>query len=280
MGCVDRGWTEAWKPQGTWTWGVVGSLLVHGLLVAALVVVYQGRPTPRRLVVPVEAIVLVPTQPGPRKGGGGCPAPVARPETVAPKPAPPPVKPKPRVRRKPRTRIRPAPPAPEPKSTPVISTPAPPPPITRSQSATKANSLAGAPGAARGSSGSGRGGRGGGRGSGSGGGVGAGQGTGAGSGSALQGYLGNVRQLLERQKKYPWMARRRHLQGVVIIMFTIAAGGQIESSRIRRSSGHDLLDKAARETLHRVGRFPPLPAVLNRRKLTIEVPLAFRLRQD
>ncbi|MCK9376602.1 MAG: energy transducer TonB [Syntrophobacterales bacterium] len=76
------------------------------------------------------------------------------------------------------------------------------------------------------------------------------------------------------------MARRRQLQGVVVVRFTIAAGGQIDASRISRSSGHDLLDEAAKETLRRVGRFPPLPPELNRQKLTIEIPLAFRLNND
>jgi protein TonB len=76
------------------------------------------------------------------------------------------------------------------------------------------------------------------------------------------------------------MARQRNVQGVAVVIFTISAGGQIESSRISRSSGHDLLDEASRDTIRKVGKFPPLPAELNRKNLTIEIPLAFRLRQD
>jgi protein TonB len=76
------------------------------------------------------------------------------------------------------------------------------------------------------------------------------------------------------------MARQRHIQGVVVMVFTITSGGQIESYRISRSSGQDLLDEASRETIRRVGKFPPFPAELNRQNLTIEIPLASRLRQD
>ncbi len=76
------------------------------------------------------------------------------------------------------------------------------------------------------------------------------------------------------------MARRRQLQGVVVLEFTIAAGGEIESYGVSRSSGQDLLDEAAKETIRRVGHFPPFPANLNRRKLSIAVPLAFHLRTD
>jgi periplasmic protein TonB len=76
------------------------------------------------------------------------------------------------------------------------------------------------------------------------------------------------------------MARRRGLQGVVVMRFTIAAGGQILSFRVSRASGHNLLDQAARNTIRRVGKFPPFPTELNRQKLTIEIPLAYRLRTD
>jgi len=277
MECGYQEWRDAWKPQGTWTWGMLGSLLLHGLLLAGIVVVYHDRPPRPKVVVPVEAICLV--SPGPR-GGGGQPAPVTRPQPATQKPKPrvsPP--PKPRVKPKPRPKVRPAPP-PEPTKAPVIPTPAPAPAITQAKPSltATAGSRTCPPGAS--ASGTGRGGRGGGPGSGSGPGVGSGRGQGVGSGSALQGYLHTIRQLLEKQKDYPRMARRRNMQGVVIVMFTIAAGGQIESARVSRSSGHDLLDEGARNTIKRVGRFPPFPAELNRQKLTIKIPLAFRLTHD
>lgn len=268
--CCQR-WSETWKPRGTWSWGVLGSVLIHGLIVATVVAVFHEAPSKQKVVVPVEAMTLVPFKPGPAGGGGGRPAPVTRPEPVTHKPAPVCPQPKPQVKPKLPPKVKLAPP-PEPTEPPVIPTPASPTAITTSRG--------NAPGPTAGALGSGQGGRGGGRGTGSGSGVGPGQGRGSGSGSALQGYLREIRQLLEKQKDYPWMARRRNIQGVVVVRFTIAAGGQIDASRISRSSGHDLLDEAAKETLRRVGRFPPLPADLNRQQLTIEVPLAFHLRQD
>jgi protein TonB len=280
MECGYQEWRDAWKPQGTWTWGMLGSLGLHGLLLAGIVAVYHDRPPRPKVVVPVEAICLV--SPGPRGGGGGQPAPVTRPQPAAQKPKPritPPAKP--RVKPKPQPKVRPAPP-PEPTKAPVIPTPAPAPAITQAKSSltATAGSRTCPPGARAGASGTGRGGRGRGPGSGSGPGVGSGQGRGVGSGSALQGYLHTIRQLLEQQKDYPRMARRRNMQGVVVVMFTIAAGGQIESARVSRSSGHGLLDEGARNTIKRVGRFPPFPAALNRQKLTIKIPLAFRLTRD
>jgi protein TonB len=76
------------------------------------------------------------------------------------------------------------------------------------------------------------------------------------------------------------MARRRNIQGVVTVVFTIGSGGQIMAARVGRSSGQDLLDEAAQNTIRRVGQFPRFPAELNRQQLTVEVPLAFRLSND
>jgi protein TonB len=270
---------QRWKPGQIWVWAILGSLAVHGLTVGVMLAALQNRPLPRRVVVPVEAVTLVPLT-GP-SGGGGQPGPVTRPAPSTPKPAAPPVHPprKSRIKRKIRPKVKLAPP-PEPTKAPVLPTP-----ITASTRAQPAPAVAatnrtGASGAAGGVAGQGQGGAGGGGGTGSGRGMGSGQGRGTGSGSALSGYLREIRRLLEKHKDYPWMARRRQLQGVVAVVFTIGSGGQIEAARISRSSGHALLDRAAQDTVRRVGRFPPLPAALNRQKLTIEVPLAFRLRAE
>jgi len=95
----------------------------------------------------------------------------------------------------------------------------------------------------------------------------------------LQSYLAQVRGLLEKQKTYPWMARRQHREGVVVIKFTIGQAGEIAGHTIARSSGHEVLDGAAAEALQKVGRFPPLPAALGRSQLNIQVPLAYRLSE-
>jgi TonB family protein len=96
----------------------------------------------------------------------------------------------------------------------------------------------------------------------------------------LKSYLAEVRRLLEKHKTYPWMARRQHREGIVVLKFTIAKDGDIADHTIARSSGNEMLDGAAQETLQKVRRFPPLPAVLERSHLTIQVPLAFRLSES
>ena len=147
-------------------------------------------------------------------------------------------------------------------------------PWTEPRSPTPASqSIAATPGEGKAGSGSGTG-----SGTGVGTGTGAGgSGAGSGTGPVLKSYLQQVRSLLDQNKHYPALARRQHQEGVVVLRFTIAACGRIEATQLLRSSGHSLLDQEALETVRRVKSFPPFPPALNRERLTIELPLAFRL---
>lgn len=252
---------------------VLASVALHGLLLAGALLWSKELPPPKR-VVPVEAICL--TAGSGQAGGGVGPVSVVKPQATPSPPPPPPqpvkVKPKPK-------RVRPAPRSPEVE---------PPPPLALPRPAAVKPARPGPRAAVPAGSGSGRGagagsGQGAGRGQGPGSGTGAGSGpgtnpgSGSGSGTALKSYLAQVRRLLEQHKTYPWMARRQHREGVVVLKFTIGQDGAIAGQAIARSSGYEVLDAAAQETLHKVGHFPPLPATLERSHLTIQVPLSFRL---
>jgi protein TonB len=255
LGKSDGG-LKVWSPV------ILVSVAFHGLLLGGALLWSRETPRPRR-VVEVAAICLTT---GSGHAGGG----VGRVHAVKPqiKPQPQPVKKKPRpqrVRERPRRPEIPPPPA------LALARPSAPAPVRAVPAA-----------AAAGGSGSGRG-LGAGRGTGPGSGLGAGSGpgsapgSGTGAGTALKSYLAEVRRRLEKQKTYPWMARRQHLEGVVVLRFTIGKGGEIAGHQVGRSSGHEVLDDAAAGALQKVGRFPPLPPALGRSRLNIEVPLAFRL---
>lgn len=55
---------------------------------------------------------------------------------------------------------------------------------------------------------------------------------------------------------YPARARRRRLEGSVLCRIEVAADGEVVSVAVDRSSGHDILDRAAREALG-AWRFEP-----------------------
>ncbi len=263
-----------WK---SWSAVVLASVALHGLLLGSALLWSRELPRPRR-VVTVEAICL--TTGSGHAGGGASNVSSVKPQITSqpqpPKPQPVKERPKPR-----RVKAAPVPRPLEPPPPPALAIPRPSPPAP-----VHSGPVAAAPsgsGSGRGQgAGSGQGaGRGTGPGSGSGTGSGPGSdpGPGSGSGIALKSYLAEVRRLLEKHKTYPWMARRQHREGVVVLKFTIGQGGEIAGHTIARSSGHEVLDGAATEALQKVGRFPPLPPALGRSQLNIEVPLAFRLSE-
>jgi protein TonB len=276
--------------KALWLWALVGSLAVHFALMAAALSWKTEVRAKGRKVVPVEAVILTKVCPGPFGGHGGQPAPATQAlppasqpvQAAKPKPKP---KPKPVVRKpvkKPEYREE-IPDIPPPPTHPALSIPKPvPKPVPKPAYATSSlpsgSTTASTGGYCRTGSGSGSGSGGSGSGRGSGSGAGPGRGAGSGSGSLLQGYLRQIRSLLEHQKTYPVIAQRLNIQGVAVLQFTIAADGRLTGTSLCKSSGNDILDKAARETVRKVGRFPPLPAGLGRQQLTVEIPLAYRLR--
>lgn len=270
---------QAFESEWSWkSWGtaVLASAVFHGLLLCSALWCSLELPRPRR-VVPVEAIVLTT---GSGHAGGGVGRASAEKPQVTPQPPPPvpqTVKEKPKPKQM-RTALRPPeipPPLALALSRPTAPVPAPPGSVTVPPTGSGSGQGTGV-GSGQGS------GRGSGPGSGTGTGSGPGTDPGAGSGSgvAMKSYLAEVRRLLEKHKNYPWIARQQHREGVVILKFTIGEDGAIADDTIARSSGHEVLDEAAQETLHKVGRFPPLPAALGRSHLTIQVPLTFRLSES
>jgi protein TonB len=86
------------------------------------------------------------------------------------------------------------------------------------------------------------------------------------------GIVDAIRTAIERAKSYPPLARKRGIEGTVTAEFTINTSGYPENIRIVRSSGHDILDDAARKTLLRASPYPPV-------KGTLEVPITFRIER-
>lgn len=260
-----------WK---SWSGVILASMVLHGLILGSALW-WSGDAPPPRKVVTVEAICL--TSGSGHTGGGATRVSAEKSQVIPqPPPKPQPVKEKP----KPRVKPRPVPKAEEPPPpTLAMPRPAAPAPVRSSPAA----AVSGGSGSDRGQgAGSGRGsgrGTGPGTGTGSGSGPGTVPGPGSGAADAFKTYLAEVRSLLEKQKTYPLTARRQHREGVVVLKFTIGQGGEIAAHAVVRSSGHQVLDSAAAEALQKVGRFPPLPPVLGRAQLNIQVPLAFRLSE-
>lgn len=82
-----------------------------------------------------------------------------------------------------------------------------------------------------------------------------------------------IRKAIEDNLVYPYIAMKKKIEGTVMAEFTINNKGLPENIRITKSSGFDILDAAARNT---VVRSSPLPLVKGR----IEIPITFRLKKE
>lgn len=92
--------------------------------------------------------------------------------------------------------------------------------------------------------------------------------------SAQRIYMGEIAKKLQRYKVNP----RSTQEGTVLVRFTVDAQGEIMSRTILQSSGSKLLDDAAMASLDRAAPFPPLPGVVARGPLELQVPFHFITR--
>ena len=69
---------------------------------------------------------------------------------------------------------------------------------------------------------------------------------------AKQTLLSYLMAQIERHKRYPHAARKLGLEGVVHIAVLIDAGGNLASIRIEKTDAHQVLQKAATETMRKV----------------------------
>lgn len=75
---------------------------------------------------------------------------------------------------------------------------------------------------------------------------------------------------------YPLTARRRGIEGTVLLRVEINAEGRCQHVRVKRSSGHAVLDRAAVDTV-RQWRFVPARRGSDAVTATVQVPITFKL---
>lgn len=89
--------------------------------------------------------------------------------------------------------------------------------------------------------------------------------------------LGEVRNRLARYLAYPPLARARGWEGTVLVGFRLAADGQLEAIHVARSSGYDILDASAIDSLGKVGRIDDVAAITVAYAQQLELAVMYRL---
>jgi len=94
---------------------------------------------------------------------------------------------------------------------------------------------------------------------------------------SLAPYLQLVRERIANCKKYPSLARRRHLQGRVGVRFLLAGTGEAREISVSASSGQEILDRAALKAVQDAAPFPLPPAGLFDEAPMVELNIVFEL---
>jgi len=90
-------------------------------------------------------------------------------------------------------------------------------------------------------------------------------------------YKREVEPLFEDAKRYPRSARRAGLEGAALVDVHIDADGTIVEVELARSSGFELLDRAALDSARSVGKLPAPPPELRWESRTLRIPYRFSL---
>ena len=85
-----------------------------------------------------------------------------------------------------------------------------------------------------------------------------------------QDLYASIRNAIDRAKVYPLLARKRKIEGTVIMEFIINNKGYPQDIRVEKSSDHEILDSAAIKTLKNAA---PLPHIQGK----IIIPIRFKL---
>jgi TonB family protein len=228
-------------------------------LAATLAAVRPAPPLPA--VVPVTLLARLPGAPAPGDVSAGPPA--ASPAPVASPPTAPPPK---RVVLPKQPAPRPVPRSEPPKQVPPAAPPrvAPPaPPSAPSADGAGAPALAPTPG---------EGGGGGGEVAALGPGSGGAPGARGGGEDPLEVYAALVRARIQAQRRYSPMARRRGLEGVVMVRLQLAASGEVAKLLVEDGAPL-LLARSTEDAVARAGPFPPPPTGLG----VLRIPVRYRL---
>jgi len=98
--------------------------------------------------------------------------------------------------------------------------------------------------------------------------------------NALQRFLISVRKKIESKKKYPLAARDAGIEGKSGIKMTILKDGKLESVEITESSGSEILDDAALQSVRSALPFPSIPDSVSKDKVEVSLYLVFKINSD
>lgn len=96
---------------------------------------------------------------------------------------------------------------------------------------------------------------------------------GADADAAIESYVAELRGLVRRAQRYPALARRHRLEGVVLVRLVIQADGSVERADAD-DGAPEILARSAIDAIERASPFPPPPSA----PFHVELPIRWRLK--
>ena len=90
-------------------------------------------------------------------------------------------------------------------------------------------------------------------------------------------YAAMLGKIFAKNKQYPRAAQMRGQQGTTIVLVEIDASGAALSVSVKESSGFDVLDRQALESVKKSLPLPQPPEILRNREFSVLIPMVFRL---
>ena len=97
------------------------------------------------------------------------------------------------------------------------------------------------------------------------------------AGDALQSFARAVRRKIESSKKYPVSAQTAGIEGRTSVKMTILKDGRLRKAEVMKSSGYEILDRAALQSVRDAAPFPPIPQKVRRDELEMSITLVFKI---
>ncbi|MCD4668744.1 MAG: energy transducer TonB [Sulfurimonas sp.] len=88
-------------------------------------------------------------------------------------------------------------------------------------------------------------------------------------------FIAGLYEALSEKKYYPKMAKRRKLEGVVTVSFTLCKDGTIKNIFLNKSCGHKILDKAALKVVKSIDIYKAIPDAVSLTALNLNIPIKY-----
>lgn len=92
-------------------------------------------------------------------------------------------------------------------------------------------------------------------------------------------FIGTVARLVAQHRVYPQEAIDREQEGKVIVGLTLDREGVLIAANVEEGSPYQLLNNAAIQTVHAVGRYPPVPDIVPA-PIHLHIPLNYRIERN